>query len=323
MGIVSKLIKGAGGLAAAATGAALVYNAATTPQGMRPASDFAPAEEFVTLQDGWRSHYRSALPAEAEGKLPIILLHGLGGWVYSWRHNLGVLGQHNPTYALDRLGFGLSDKPAITYNLDLYCNQVMLFLNHLGLQRVILVGHSAGAPVAIRVATRFPTQVAGLVLAAPAGLESPPPDQAVKLFARTPFATTLARLLLKNRVLSKGLLGISYANPSFMSEEVLVNYELPLQTEGNENTLRGLLRSGNPNAGIVEQLPQVTAPTLVIYGTADRVVKPANAARFAALIPHAEADVIADAGHLLMEEQADTFNRAVLNFAARLQKEAS
>ena len=86
--------------------------------------------------DGFTFHYLS------EGKgVPVLLLHGLGGFGGIWRHNLPALGRHATAIALDLPGFGLSSKPPGPYPLAFFARAIEGFRRGLGLERLALVGH--------------------------------------------------------------------------------------------------------------------------------------------------------------------------------------
>jgi len=58
---------------------------------------------------------------------PLVLVHGFGASCYHWRHQLPDLGEDRPVFALDLVGFGLSDKPIIDYSPELWRDQVYLY----------------------------------------------------------------------------------------------------------------------------------------------------------------------------------------------------
>lgn len=81
---------------------------------------------------GWQTRY-SYFPTQTislEAKqTPLILIHGFGASIEHWRHNIPVLGQEYPVYALDLLGFGASRKADTEYTVKLWVEQVhVLFL---------------------------------------------------------------------------------------------------------------------------------------------------------------------------------------------------
>src|SRR5262245_34907734 len=100
---------------------------------------------------------------------PVLLIHGLGGSIESWAHNIEELARNFRIIAVDLPGFGLSDKPRMIYTIRLYREFITQFLKHMRLDRVSIVGSSLGGQVAAEVAINHPSIVKKLVLISPAG----------------------------------------------------------------------------------------------------------------------------------------------------------
>jgi pimeloyl-ACP methyl ester carboxylesterase len=96
---------------------------------------------------------------------PVLLLHGIGRSGKVWQHLVAALRPTNRVLALDLLGFGASPKPDwLDYNIDDHASAVIASLQKLRLGPVVLVGHSMGCLVAVRVARMRPDLVRHLVL---------------------------------------------------------------------------------------------------------------------------------------------------------------
>src|SRR5205807_9832679 len=105
--------------------------------------------------DGLPLHYVT------EGRGPaVILLHGLGAFAESWRHNIPALARVATVYAVDLPGFGLSAKPPSRYRLADSARAVHGFLQAMGLGRVAVIGHSLGAAVGLTHALTHSARVA-------------------------------------------------------------------------------------------------------------------------------------------------------------------
>ncbi len=94
---------------------------------------------------------------------PLVLLHGLGDSGPDWMPVLAELATHFQVFVLDLRGHGNSSRPG-TYSFELMRDDVLGFLDAVGLTRVALVGHSMGAVVAVLVAQAAPDRVTQLVL---------------------------------------------------------------------------------------------------------------------------------------------------------------
>lgn len=103
---------------------------------------------------------------EGDGNPPVVLLHGIGRTASIWQNVVALLKDKHRVVAFDLLGFGASPKPEWKdYTTDDHVDSVVASINKLKLQQpVILVGHSMGCLVAVRLALRYPDMVKSLVL---------------------------------------------------------------------------------------------------------------------------------------------------------------
>jgi pimeloyl-ACP methyl ester carboxylesterase len=109
--------------------------------------------------DGLPIHYL------VDGRGPaVVLVHGLGGFAESWRHNVEHLARHATVYALDLPGFGLSGKPPTVYRLPFFAAVIRGFVNLMGLGRISVIGHSLGGAVAVAYASAYPAEVERVAL---------------------------------------------------------------------------------------------------------------------------------------------------------------
>src|SRR5438309_2015893 len=109
--------------------------------------------------DGLSLHY------VVEGRGPaVILVHGLGGFAESWRHNIPALVGRATVYAVDLPGFGRSAKPRGRYGLDYFARALHGFMETLGIEQASLVGHSLGGAACLTYALTHPTRVDRLAL---------------------------------------------------------------------------------------------------------------------------------------------------------------
>jgi pimeloyl-ACP methyl ester carboxylesterase len=192
---------------------------------------------------------------------PVVFVHA---WVESWRYFEVVL-QHLPLefhgYAPTQRGHGEAGK-ARAYSLEEFAEDVLGFMDAVGLKRAALVGSSSGGLVARLAATRQPDRVSALVLlGAPATLADKPGVVAL--------ADEIAHL--EDPLDPAFVEGIVRAtSPASVPEEfvqVLVNESMKAEARVWRETVRGLLDAELPVA-----LDRITAPTLLIWGDQDAFV---------------------------------------------------
>lgn len=117
------------------------------------------------------------------GPLPILLVHGLAGEASFWASTIRAMGLGRRLIVPELRGHGRSVPPTDgDYSIEACAADVIAVVKGLELERVVLVGHSFGASVAMEAAARLPTAVAGLVLLDPAGDFSYLPPEALRSF---------------------------------------------------------------------------------------------------------------------------------------------
>lgn len=117
------------------------------------------------------------------GGLPLMLLHGMAGDADFWRETVGALGNRRHLIIPELRGHGRSSPSADgAYTIRGFADDVVAVLDDLQLPRVVIVGHSFGASVAIEVASLVPERIAALVLVDPAGDFSFVPSEAIAGF---------------------------------------------------------------------------------------------------------------------------------------------
>lgn len=252
----------------------------------------------------------------AGGGPQLLLLHGWAAWSYSWRKNIPSLSKYVKVYAPDLLGFGLSSKTrAAGYSLWDQAHHMLRFMDALGLERVMLGGHSMGGEIALRMATLAPERVAGLVLVASTGYWPVVLPRPVRLALRVPGLNHgLVRAAVVNARFARSTLSQAYGDPGRWTESDLRAYLLPARTPGATGTLIRFLQEMDFGAiaGRIRDLPH---PALVVWGARDPWWPLAHGERLAQELG-ARLHVLPDAGHVPQEEYPDEFNRVALEWLA-------
>jgi pimeloyl-ACP methyl ester carboxylesterase len=227
--------------------------------------------------------------------------------------------------AYDRPAFGLTSRPlrdqwthGNPYTPDAAADLTVAIMDAMGLERAVLVGHSAGGAIAVQTALRHPDRVQALILVAPAVYQGGSPS-AVQPFLRLPQVRRLGPLLVRWLLPRFGtrLAFSAWYDPEQVTDEVLEGYERPLRAENWDRALWELTLASRPVD--TTRLPELTIPTLVITGDSDAVVPPANSERLVGDLPDAALIIIPQTGHLPMEERPEQFLAAVEAFLRGLE----
>lgn len=110
--------------------------------------------------DGAKIHYKSY----GKGKDALVLIHGWTCNLDNWREQIPEFSKRNRVIALDLPGHGQSDKPQITYSMDLFANAVDAVMRDAKVDHAVLVGHSMGTPVARQFYRKYPQKTLAIVI---------------------------------------------------------------------------------------------------------------------------------------------------------------
>jgi pimeloyl-ACP methyl ester carboxylesterase len=123
------------------------------------AKETPPQDHFAKL-DTMRVHYRSY----GEGKEAVVFVHGWSCNLNFWKANIPAFVDQTRVIAIDLPGHGESDKPQITYSMDLFARAIDAVLIDAGVERATLVGHSMGTPVIRQFYRMYPDKTRALVI---------------------------------------------------------------------------------------------------------------------------------------------------------------
>jgi pimeloyl-ACP methyl ester carboxylesterase len=256
-----------------------------------------------------------------KGKEVLLFVHGLGSNASFWRYNAPAFSDKYRILAIDLPGYGKSEKLNVTVSMHSYTRVVAVFLQKLNVSKVNLVGHSMGGQISITFALQYPSMVERLVLAAPAGIETFTQEEALALkqyFSATNVKATDEHLIRQNIV-----------NNFFVWDgrfEWLLQQRLAMRSAPDydgycyaiEQGIRSMLAEP-----VRQRLSKIRQQALVIFGEEDKLIPnqffhPGRVDELARIaqreIHKAQLKMIPRAGHLLMIEQPEVFNRAVREF---------
>jgi pimeloyl-ACP methyl ester carboxylesterase len=270
---------------------------------------------------------------------PLILLHGLLGYSFSWRYAMPALAPYATVYAPDMLGAGFSDRPQIDHSMRATALRVLKFAENLDLTSFDLLGTSRGGAVAMCAAAechrggqsgrksdgKSDTKSSGnlrvrrLVLVAPVNPYSPH-GRRLAVFAGSPFGAAIVRAVLEKM---PGLYPYwharMFADRSKIPAGSLEGYKAPIARPGLFDHALSIVSTWGADLRELEALlPKLSEiPTLLMWGEKDPAVYVSSMAPLARYFPNAEKVVFPGVGHLPYEECSEEFNRELIRFLAR------
>ena len=261
-----------------------------------------------------------------------VFVHGLGGQSMNWTDLMALLQPQVTGVALDLPGFGQSPPPEDSYDLTAAAAAVIDLLTDevAAGRRVTLVGNSLGGAVVFRVAARRPDLVERLVAISPAlpDLRVRPAVAMVPVVALprvgTAFFRRLQRVPVEQQV--DAMLATNFVDraalPAVRRDQVVAEYRRrladPHASDAFSGAARGLLTSflARRAASLWRDVDNVIAPTLLVYGSGDRLVDPKRGSQVLGRLPHGELVVLPGVGHLAQVEAPVLTARLLLGFCA-------
>ena len=244
---------------------------------------------------------------EIDGSGPVLLLvHGIGGSLTAWDHVLPLLAQRGAhVVALDLPGHGQSGKGHGDYSLGALACTVRDLMDHLGLERVVLVGHSLGGGIAMQFAYQFPERCEGLVLVASGGLGRE--ASAFLRAASLPGSEVVIRALAHPRTVAAiatygRLLGRVRGRELDLSSDdgltTLRDLRDPDTRAAFLATLRSVVDSSGQRVSAVGKLSAAAhLPTLLIWGDLDPIIPCEHGRQTAEQLPSSRLVTFPGAGH--------------------------
>jgi pimeloyl-ACP methyl ester carboxylesterase len=264
------------------------------------ASQFLKTRHFVI-------HYLHA----GSGK-PVILIHGGGMWLYSFRHNLVPLSKISSVHALDMPGYGYTGitDTSLGMSTDTMSLALKEFMDALHIDKAILAGHSWGGGWALAYALAYPERVDRIVLINSSGLDVPDVFE-WELLKMPILGSLLLRFLTPDMI--KKRLELSFFKKGIVDDAMALEVHLPMRIPANRNA-QALLARNLSWAAVERHLGELGHQALLVWGEQDRYLDVGLASRFKRKIKNLKVEIIRDCGHSAHEECPEIVNRLIMEF---------
>jgi len=248
---------------------------------------------------------------------PLVLIRGLGSNADHWYCQRPAFSPCYSVVTFDNRGIGRSEGPDVPYTISMMAGDTVGLMDAIGISRAHILGISMGGMIAQEIALTYPQRVRGLILACThcgGDRAVRPAEEIARAFIEYIFtgsqeaAQNIPRCLFTERTLRE-------------APEVVKRYqEISSRFPPTPDTMIRQWKAIQAH-DTWEDLARVQAPTLVLSGSDDVLVPPENSKILADRIPNAQLQVIEGGGHQFLVEEADAFNRAVLEFLEALPRE--
>ncbi|MFK7830622.1 MAG: alpha/beta fold hydrolase [Congregibacter sp.] len=245
----------------------------------------------------------------------VLFLHGTSGHLEAFSRNIVPHVQAGfRCHAMDALGHGYTDKPDFNYEIKHYADHVLKYMDAQGIEKAHFAGESLGGWTSAIIAIEQPHRVKSLQLIASGGTKANP-----EIMERIKTSTTKA-VQSDDIELTRNRLHLLMHDPARDVSEELVEvrhaiYHHPDFVKNVHNLLclqemdirqRNMLRP--------EQLAQIKAPTLVIWGRNNPFGEVPEATRMHEDIPGSLLELFDDCGHWPQHERAELYNSLAIEF---------
>jgi len=240
---------------------------------------------------------------------PLVLINGAGAGIEMFYRLIPIYSRDYRLVLFDNRGVGQTDKPDVTYTTQLMADDLAGLLDAIGVDAAHVHGTSMGGMIAQEFALRYPNKVRSLVLAVThcGGPHSIVPQSAdmtrMYKLSQKAAAEAMLRLFVTEEFITE--------RPEFFQRLLTFSVEHPIDPSSLQKHIQAVARHNT-----CDRLPEITAPTLILAGGADRVVPVDNSRILETRIPNAERIIFKNAGHMLVEV-GDEPHRLTIEFLKR------
>ena len=243
--------------------------------------------------------------------IPIIFIHGFPFNKSSWQPQVDFLKKTNRVIAYDIRGFGNSSADETEFSMDLFADDLILFMDKLEISKAIVCGLSMGGYILLNAVNRYPKRFAAIVLCDTQCIADSPESkekryktiEQIKENGLYDFVQNFASVIF-------------YKAPLKLVDEMKNGMHITSPKSIVKTLMALALRKDMQSS-----LKKIAVPTLVLCGAQDVVTPLAQSQFLAEHIPNATLKSIDCAGHLSNLEQPDEFNRHLLHFISKIESE--
>jgi pimeloyl-ACP methyl ester carboxylesterase len=247
---------------------------------------------------------------------PLVLIMGYGANSGQWFRQVPGLSQRYQIITFDNRGTGRSDKPDISYTMEMMAGDVAGLLDAIGIEDAHIYGISMGGMIAQHFALNYPEKVIGLIL----GCTMCGGEHSV-----TPDAEAIAVLFDMERMqrltpeeMEKEMVPFLFSQ-QFVDNNADIIEQFVARSIEYVTPFHGFTRQTEAIMGhnTYEHLPDIKTPALVLSGDADRIIPVENSRLIASRIPGAELIILEGMGHGFFIEAAEEANGIIMDFLGR------
>lgn len=241
----------------------------------------------------------------------VVLVHGFSSSADSWNRLAGQLTKRYHVIAPDLPGWGESTRSdSASYGYSAQIERLHQFLEQLGLKRFHLAGHSMGGGISARYAAHYPEQVITLGLIAPHGATEPEASELARCVAKGDNWLAVSSMAGFERLMKNLFVKRPYVPRSVLKY-------LAQQTISRSAKTQLIFDEIHSSTPLLEELKQIKAPTLVVWGDDDKLIHVSAAEVFRGAIQNSEVLIMKQTGHMPLLENVRQCGAAYIAFIGK------
>lgn len=235
---------------------------------------------------------------------PLVFIHGWLGRSLEWIYQLNHFKSREHIILLDLPGFGKSNKPNTKYSIEFFTEVILEFLKLLGYEEAILIGHSLGGMIAQNITIQNPNLVKKLILISTSAI-----SQSIKKKVLLFWVNIIFKLRYTN-FLKNTIKRINSTNSENSEVKRQFKNALKIPKSVVLSTFRHMTSKLTKN----EHISEISQPTLIIYGTEDRIISESMIISLNNLISNSVTKLINKSSHRVLVENYEIVNITIDKF---------
>ena len=253
-----------------------------------------------------RIHYLEAGIGE-----PLLLIHGLGQSLYTWRNLFAELSESYRVIAIDLPGHGYSDRPEyFCYSMDEMAEAIKRFLDEKDIISAHMIGFSTGAMYMLRLLTMYPEYVANCIAISPGGISKQMPSLIRSL--KSPLKAVFSRNLFSFGDVKKCLQECFY-DQTVIDDRVVEQYYEPLSDGYTREALMYAVQNFDLRL-VTDQLKETDHEILLLWGKEDKWHLPNNSVFYQSILQNGRYFLVRNAGHIVQEDTPEKLYQVILSY---------
>jgi proline-specific peptidase len=258
---------------------------------------------------------------------PVLLVHGFSDRKEHWRAQFHTLSEYFKVIRFDNRGAGKSDRPDMSYTMELFADDIAGLLDFLHIEKVNIIGHSLGGMIVQNFALKYPQRIIKIVLINTiAGVTPPgtPPDQGIEIYKRNQIAGIKAR---EKDPINAFLKGAKHSYSRDFWKQMNENTKKKFHNIWSVEDLVEEKTKFGPNVGDIkhqaealsthntyERLHEIERETLIIAADKDKTCPMLMNKKIHELLPNSKFIVVEKAGHQSILEYPHLINSHIVEF---------